>query len=57
MSLKNHINIDNINGNFNYYEFPDNKYEGSFIEIINNDDEIKITIDRFNFCSFLLLCV
>ena len=48
MTLKNIINIENISGNFNYYEFPNNKYEGSFLEIANNDNEIVITTDRFS---------
>ena len=52
MSLKNSINLNNIDGNFSYYELSDNKYEGSFIEITNNDSEIGVKIDRFSSIPF-----
>ena len=36
MSLNKIVNLEKIEGGFNYYELPKNKYEGSFIEIVNN---------------------
>ena len=37
------INIKNFNDNYGYYELKENKYEGSFIEILNDKNNIKIS--------------
>ncbi len=52
MNLKKIINLDEINGNFNHYELKQNKYEGSFIEITNDQDKIFIKVDRFSTIPF-----
>ena len=52
MNFKKIINLDEIIGNFNHYEFQHDKYEGSFIEITNNQKQIKVTVDRFSTIPF-----
>ncbi len=52
MNFKKIINLDEIIGNFNHYEIQHDKYEGSFIEITNNQQQIKVTVDRFSTIPF-----
>ncbi len=52
MSIKKIINLEKIEDSFNYYELPNNKYEGSFIEIVNNKNEISVLVDRFSSIPF-----
>ena len=52
MNLEKIINLDEVKGNYNYYELEQNKYEGSFIEIINNQEKINIKVDRFSSIPF-----
>ena len=52
MSLNKIVNLEKIEGSFNYYELPKNKYEGSFIEIANNKNETSVLVDRFSSIPF-----
>ena len=52
MSLNKIVNLEKIEGIFNYYELPKNKYEGSFIEIVNDKNETSVLVDRFSSIPF-----
>ena len=46
------VNIKEIKNKYEYYELPESKYEGSFIEIENSSNFITVKIDRYSTIPF-----